>query len=370
MSDLGRRLKAACEDAGVSLSALAKKTHWSKAQLGHLETGKRHVKREHVLAYARALNVPVDTLYGRRLDPLRVAHEWLVADTPMAAHSTAGRRIGESLVSEIEQRVIDLRHLDDTVGGGDLAPVVHRELSELRNVAHCATYSEEMGRRLLIAVGELSQLVGWVESDAGHYEAAQHVYLDGVSAAHDAGDDVLAGQLLSSLSYQIANVGDPSDGALLAKTAVKGAGGATPVARTLLLERVAWATARSRDVESARRVLDLVDDAFEERSDGIPEPEWVYWMSRDEIDVMAGRCWIEMGQPAKAAPLLRHAIEGYDTDHAREIALYQTWLAESYAKEGQLDEARDVIQRAREASDQINSARLGQRVDEIERLVS
>ncbi|MCE7009350.1 helix-turn-helix transcriptional regulator [Kibdelosporangium philippinense] len=47
------------EAAGVSLSALAARTHYSKPLLGHLETGKRRVKPEHVLAYSRALSVPL-----------------------------------------------------------------------------------------------------------------------------------------------------------------------------------------------------------------------------------------------------------------------------------------------------------------------
>jgi len=92
-------------------------------------------------------------------------------------------------------------------------------------------------------------------------------------------------------------------------------------------------------------------------------------MSRDEIDVMAGRVLIELGQPVKAAPLLTRAIDGYDADHAREVALYQTWLAESYARAGERDAAREVIEEARGRSEGINSARLGRRVEEIGRLV-
>ncbi|MCE7009346.1 helix-turn-helix transcriptional regulator [Kibdelosporangium philippinense] len=59
MSDLGSALRVAREAAGVSLSALAARTHYSKPLLGHLETGKRRVKPEHVLAYSRALSVPL-----------------------------------------------------------------------------------------------------------------------------------------------------------------------------------------------------------------------------------------------------------------------------------------------------------------------
>jgi transcriptional regulator with XRE-family HTH domain len=367
--DLGSALRAAREAAGLSLSAMATRTHYSKALLGHLETGRRAVTPGHVTAYSRALGVPVDSLYGPPSDPLRVAHEWLVADTPAKVHSCAGRRVGLSLAVELERRVVDLRHLDDVIGGGDLLPMVRKELTDVQTVVRETSYSENIGRRLLTVVGELSQLAGWVASDAGRYGEAQAVYLSGVSAAEEASDRPLAGQLLSSLSYQVANVGNPADAALLARSAVRGADGATPVVRALLLERVAWATARARDVNGSLRALDAVDDAYEQRSSNNGEPEWVYWLNRTEINVMAGRCLIELGKPAQAEPLLTDAIAGYDTDHAREVALYQTWLAQAYANTGELDAARSTVGRARRAADRVNSTRLDVRVRYVERLV-
>lgn len=86
--------------------------------------------------------------------------------------------------------------------------------------------------------------------------------------------------------------------------------------------------------------MEAVDNAYEERTPGVIEPEWVYWLNRTEIDVMAGRCMIELGNPTAAEPLLTNAIISYPTDHAREIALYLSWLAEAYLKAGTLDAAR------------------------------
>jgi transcriptional regulator with XRE-family HTH domain len=97
VSDLGRNLRAAREAAGVSLAALARRTHYSKALLGHLETGNRTITTEHVTAYARALGVSVDTLYAQPADPLRVAHEWLVSESPAMVHRASGRVSRRSL---------------------------------------------------------------------------------------------------------------------------------------------------------------------------------------------------------------------------------------------------------------------------------
>ncbi|MER6175593.1 hypothetical protein [Streptosporangium sp. NPDC001681] len=97
------------------------------------------------------------------------------------------------------------------------------ELEATVTVAREAAYSEDVGHRLLKAMGELCQLAGWVTSDAGLYGRARTYYIKGIQAAHVAGDEPTAANLLSSLSYQMANVGDPREAAMMARTAVKGA---------------------------------------------------------------------------------------------------------------------------------------------------
>ena len=84
---------------------------------------------------------------------------------------------------------------------------------------------------------------------------------------------------------------------------------------------------------------------------------------------MAGRCLVELGDPGSAEPLLSTAIAGYAPGHAREVALYRTWLAESYTRAGMLDAARSTIRRARAAANEVHSARLERRVLEVERLL-
>ncbi|MBF6075300.1 helix-turn-helix domain-containing protein [Nocardia beijingensis] len=370
MENPGLLLRNARSSRGVSLAALAAKTNYSKSLLGMIENGQRAVKQEHIMGYSRALNIPISVLMAPSPDPIRVAHEWLVADSAPKTHASAGRRVGESLATEMERRVVELRHLDDSIGGGELLPLALREFESVRKVVTECSYTERVGKRLLGVAGELAQLAGWVASDAGRYEDAQHLYLSGAAAADDAGDRVLTAQLLSSLSYQMANVGNPYEAALLARTAVKGATGASPVVRCLLTDRLAWACARSRDRDEAERALDAVDETYERRSPDIPEPEWVYWLDRTEIDVMAGRCFVELDEPRKASSLLSGAIAQLAADRVREVALYRTWLAESYLKTRDLDAARSTIREAKTAAETAHSARLDRRIAQIEGMLA
>ncbi|WP_273944624.1 helix-turn-helix domain-containing protein [Kutzneria chonburiensis] len=61
----GEVLRAAREAAGLSLSALARRTTYAKGYLGQLETGKRRVLEEHVRAYEVALGLSVDVMASR-----------------------------------------------------------------------------------------------------------------------------------------------------------------------------------------------------------------------------------------------------------------------------------------------------------------
>lgn len=138
---------------------------------------------------------------------------------------------------------------------------------------------------------------------------------------------------------------------------------------TLLLERLAWASARARDNVGTRRVLDQVDRAYEARSAGIVEPEWVYWLDRKEIDVMAGRCLIELGKPAEAEPLISNAVADYTAEHARDVAFYRTWIAESFARTHELDAAGAELARARKVGSNVHSSRLNARIETVARML-
>lgn len=214
---------------------------------------------------------------------------------PQAAKNTAQ-------LCRLEARVVELRHRDDIIGSRELLPLVRAELDSVSRLADETVYTDRLAVRLRTVIAELAQLVGWIASDAGYYRYAEQVYLAGTIAADTAGDRVLGAQLLSSLAYQITNIGKREDGLLIAKTAVASATNATPTARALLLERLAWAAARCHDPDTCQRALDAVDDAYDRRHPGITEPEWVYWLNRAEVDVMAARCHIQLGQPAHAEP--------------------------------------------------------------------
>jgi transcriptional regulator with XRE-family HTH domain len=328
-------------------------------------------KREWTRDDLSSLSVSFDNAISRSVlaDIEMLAHEWIAADTPQLIELSAGRRIGDSLVETTEHRVIQLRRADDYMSGRTSRTLVHQELQATTKLLDEATLTEDQTRRLLTATGELAQLAAWVTADAGLYRQAASYAEGGILAAHAANNAPLAGNIISTLSYQLANTGNPRQAAMLARTAYAGARhSATDTTKALLLERVAWADAKSGDLVSCERALGQVEDNFDHAKPG-DDPDWVYWLNREEIDVMAGRCFTELKQPGRAEPLLRNATSGYDNALIRENSLYLSWLAEDYILLNEVELAVQTATRVLELGSRANSARTDERLRHLARLL-
>ena len=303
-------------------------------------------------------------------DVERLAHIWLISEPPQVIELTKGRHISESLMTAAEHRVIQLRRADDFVGGPVSHELVRNELTTTIKLLNDGALTEEQARRLLTIIGELAQLGAWVAADAGLLDTAARYVRGGVMAARAACNAPLAGNIISTFSYQIANTGNPNEAAVLARTAYQGGEReATPISRALLLERVAWASARSGDLRSCERALGLVEENY---SSGPRDndPDWVYWLNREEIDVMAGRCYTELHKPGKGESLLDNAIKHYDHTLIRENTLYLSWLAEDYVQLGEIDHAANIAVQIASLATHTNSVRTDTRLRYIAKLLA
>lgn len=141
MDTVGQRIKALREQRGWSqgqlvaeLRLLSGRATLDRAELSRWENGHRDPTPYWTDLIARALAVPMTSLRPTaaaadpdRSDALRIALDWLASEPPQIVEARVGRRIGAGLAERIRARVVELRHLDDELSGGDLAPLVLRE---------------------------------------------------------------------------------------------------------------------------------------------------------------------------------------------------------------------------------------------------
>jgi transcriptional regulator with XRE-family HTH domain len=403
-SPFAGRLRELIQERGISYRGLARRTFYSKSYLHDLATGRKTPTPEAARRIGDALGVgnhlaalttdrPVSLprpLNGgdwarRDADHLadlltattpdagnaaHLAHQWLITEPPQVHELRAGRRIGAATVERIERRVHDLRRLDDHIGGSETYALVSAELAATAGLLRDAAYTETLGRRLLAAVADLCQLAGFVAADAGRHTAARHHYLTGVRAAHAGNDPASAANNLSSLAYLEANVGDPADAVTLARSAYAGGHhAADPISRALFLERVAWAHARTDDPGAAERALGRVEDVYDpgHLDDAAP---WAYWLTLDEVEIMAGRVWTQLQRPLRAVPILESATARYGDDVPRETSLYLTWLAEALTQASEMERAADAATRALRLAVRARSRRALERVDAVAELLA
>ncbi|MEV0324593.1 helix-turn-helix domain-containing protein [Streptomyces sp. NPDC050658] len=367
MSESERRLRY-----GSYLAALRRSTGKSQRQLAAqlcLLSGTQSVTRNEVSRWERgarapgpwlsilsqALRVPLADLeqaaaYARGEESARppgmllTLAELLPPGDPLEQRATPGRHLGASDVALLAGRVHALRLADDVLSGGDLIAPAFRELRKAVDLYRTGSFSDDTGRELLVQIGELGQIAGWVASDAGRLQDAERAYRLGLGAARQAGDLTLVGNLAGSLAYQWSNNGREKQGAEMAQAAVDEAGpDAPPPARALFLDRVAWTQTRAGEAQAAMRALGEAHAALSIEG-GVQAPLWAYWVSREELEVMDARVFTELHRPLRAVPLLTDVLSRYDTTHARELALYRSWLAVALADANEPEQAAEEAQ--------------------------
>ncbi|MGV9311583.1 helix-turn-helix domain-containing protein [Streptomyces sp. NPDC003691] len=263
------------------------------------------------------------------------------AMVPGEASAQEGRRVGQADAERLRLALEDLRRLDDYSGGGVTYPLAVRTARQIENVLSRAVYRDEVGRRMLEVLAETHQLTSWVAFDSGRLGEARRLAERASTAAHQAGNRVLAASALSELSYLTASGPQPREAVQMARASLALAPqDALPAARVLLADRLAWACARTGDAQGVDRALGLSEDCHNRRDSGTEhEPDWVYWINREESRIMAGRCWAELREHRRALPVLEGIEMPYDDTHSREVALFACWLAGSYIDAGDIDRA-------------------------------
>lgn len=370
---IGERIKERREALGWGRERLAREAN-RRAGLNTLT--KREIKRYEdgdrspvswLPFLVQALECSEESLTGTQgpvEPPAPKVADFLPAGDPLAPLKAHGRRIGIREVVDLNGRVHGLRLADDVIAGRDLMRPALRELRSAVRLRRETTHDEAVGTNLLVAIGELAQITGWIASDAGRHEEAERVYRLGISAAHEAGDMTLAGNLLGSLAYQTTNTGDAQEGVQMAMAALEGAGDQAPArARALYWDRVAWAHTKVGDTpasQAAMRALGEAGEALTQHA-GEDEPAYLYWVDSGELEVMEARVYTELHRPLRAVPLLSRVLERYDTSHARELALYLSWLAVAYADANEPEQAAATASRMLDLSGGVASDRTDER---------
>lgn len=276
------------------------------------------------------------------------------------------RRLGEPDIATLRSRFDRLRDLDNYLGGADTFRLYGTELAHTEQLLSVGSYTGATRIALTELAAEQAQQAGWAAFDAGHAASALQLFEYSRRAADEAGSSDLAANSFVHIAYatDTRNVKGATRAADAARQAVPA--DASPKTVALVATRRAWAYATAGDALRAERALEEAWASLEAASSPAPEaPHWSSWMDAKEIEIMTGRVWAVLHDPARAIPALESALATYPDQWARDKALYSTWLADAYIDAGAIAQAASTLDHAITLASPVASARPTTRIKEV-----
>lgn len=272
--------------------------------------------------------------------------KWLVApQVQRVVRSSAGGRVPETIVDELDRAIAGVRRMDDQLGGGGaLLDLVQAHLTYVVRLLENNSYTDTVGRRLWASAGELNRLAGWLCFDSGDHGRAQWYWNTGLYAAHGAGDRALGANIVGFLSCQAKDLRRGGQLAVtLAQTAQAGYSGASPRVSAILALRAAEALSGTGASTDCRRMVDVAFDALTNATpDATGDPAWSYWMGEPQAHAQAGYCYLRLNDWTRARGHLQTALRMQGEDYSREGALRRILLARTYLRQRSPDCDRAV----------------------------
>lgn len=228
--------------------------------------------------------------------------------------------------------------------------------------------ADSVRRRLLAALADLANLVGWTAFDAGRAHLA-HAAFDQALDLAGAGDDVV---LVSNICYRKGRMYlhyGRSQQALGAFRRGEHAAvlGGSPLMLSVLRANMAWAYAKLGDSRQANAWLCRARAAFDE-ADLTDIPSYMAFFGETDLMAMAGTVHNELattvdpGYAAAAITELTDVVNSYTDAMARSKVFCQTMLATSHLIDGDADHALEVADAALTGAASLNSTRITDRL--------
>lgn len=253
-----------------------------------------------------------------------LAADWARIEPQHLDRALDGQHVDEELLQWLEQRSGELRAL--AAGpNSQVSRLVDAHLSTCIELIVQDRYSAADSRRLHTVAADLAHCAAWRRFDDGRHADAQRHWQAAVHAAHQAGDRDLAAVALSDLAYQAVWLSRPADAVRVLEYARSRAPG--PAVRSLLDVRRARACAVLRDRQATQQALAAAE--LEVGRIRLQEtPPAVSWMSIADVNADAGRCWLDLGDPGRAADSINAGLTELDPRRSRTKAVFLTYRAE------------------------------------------
>ncbi|MGW3341325.1 helix-turn-helix domain-containing protein [Streptomyces sp. NPDC001009] len=285
------------------------------------------------------------------------------AVAPVEALASSGTTtVTESLVNSLQGTTDALRRADALGGSGALAETARNHLRMLVGLLKNGRCSEALLRRLAAVAADTASQAGWYTFDSGNHDAAQHLFLGALRAAHASEDPRLRAGALGFLAIHGYSAGDPRDAITAARAARQAITGQdAPALHAMLLTRQARGHAKLREEHHVKAALDEAEELCG-RGAGEDDPHWLYWINPGEILGQTGSCYLDLGKPGHAARAFADARDVLHRDETRTTAQFLARAAMAQMRAGDADAGCVTAHEVLDMVDRVRSARLDDHV--------
>ncbi|GAA0657238.1 hypothetical protein GCM10010193_04860 [Kitasatospora atroaurantiaca] len=267
-------------------------------------------------------------------------------------------RVGRGDIAAI-RAVGDLfRALDQAYGGGHARQALVRYLESEAEPMLRGRYGEQIGRALFGAVADLTRLAGWTSFDIAAHGLAQRYFVQALRLSQAAGDRVLGGYVLTTMSQQAVHLGHGREAIQLARVAQQGVGTvAAPVVQSLMHAAEARGHALMGDVRSCTTALVRCERSLAAARPGDDLPSWARHFDEAQLADEFAHCYRDLQQWRPAAQHAEKSLRLRAPAYARSRIFCRMVLATSRLGMGDVDEACTMATEALRAAGEMRSAR-------------
>ncbi|MFE1318566.1 regulator [Kitasatospora phosalacinea] len=267
-------------------------------------------------------------------------------------------RVGRGDIAAI-RAVGDLfRALDHAYGGGHARQALVRYLESEAEPMLRGRYGEQIGRALFGAVSDLTRLAGWTSFDIAAHGLAQRYFVQALRLSQAAGDRVLGGFVLTTMSQQAVHLGHAREAIQLARVAQQGVGTtAAPVVQALMHAAEARGHALAGDVRSCTTALVRCERALATARTADEVPSWARYFDDAQLADEFAHCYRDLQQWRPAAQHAEKSLRLRAPAYSRSRILCRLVLASARLGMGDVDEACSMATDSLRAAGEMRSAR-------------
>ncbi|MEU0161915.1 helix-turn-helix transcriptional regulator [Streptomyces sp. NPDC006261] len=292
--DLARR---ALRDAGYSMKAAARETHYDPAYLSRVLNGKQRPSEN----LANALDLLVGA--GGALADTLIKEE----ESERVARSVKNpSRLDAGTVDALAGVLAAYRRLDDTAPPRSVIPAT---MAQMREVTQMLKEARGPHRdRLSDVASEWVQFAGWLFAQTHEYPDGVRLLNDAVELADETGNGTLAAQALNFKGYIARQQGRPQ-GIARWFGAAANTPGAHPAQRIGDYLQAAAGLAELGDADEALRTVEQAERLMDKAA-ALPPPATAYWLTPSFNRLNMGLATLALGRYSEAADHLRNGLAG------------------------------------------------------------